>query len=506
MKLTHLFLPLFATGLLTAASSANARSVVEDRVNSPSYSQIAQSNSITVPAGRGETIKEIRVRFVDQEGNPTTGKTKTEIIQQEFAIQPGDIYSAELAQTGLTGVNQLVAVKQATLTLEPTPSANEAVMVVTVEESNSFFFSFGATLPPPTALQGSARPVTVNSMSDASRGIASGIRLGVTNLGGDNQALTLGIEGGRRRLGFDLDYRKFIRHDRGVAANFFNRRSLEPEFDGGDTNVDLIGGDDPWVHRIGGGVEYFFPIAREFKSAVGVTYQLVSIRDDLISDELRNVDELGNTLTLSDDGQDTLLTVSFVTALDRREGSQNPTKGYRLLLQTDQSIPVGDASIFYNRLAANYTHFLPLDLFKFAEGQPTIVLNLQGGTIIGDLPPYEAFSLGGSRSVRGYSKGELGTGRSFLQATAEYRFPIYNLNAGKEDFDIGGTIFFDYGSDLGSGDTVKGEPATFRDKPGDGFGYGLGLRTTSPIGLLRIEFALNDGGDSEFIFAIGDRF
>ncbi|MDJ0647187.1 MAG: BamA/TamA family outer membrane protein, partial [Xenococcaceae cyanobacterium MO_188.B19] len=211
-------------------------------------------------------------------------------------------------------------------------------------------------------------------------------------------------------------------------------------------------------------------------------------------------------LTFSDDGQDGLLTVTFATALDRRNETLNPTKGYRLLLQTDQSIPVGDASISYNRLSGNYTHFFPLDLFKFTKGQPTFLVNFQAGTIIGDLPGYEAFSLGGSSSVRGYSKGELGTARSFLQATAEYRFPMFSFNMFKKDFDIGGAIFFDYGTDLGSGDTVKGEPATFRDKPNDGFGYGLGLRSISPIGLFKIEFALNDQGDSKVIFRFGDRF
>ncbi len=513
MKPKYFLLSLLILRLLATTHGANAQSARENNhtlqpstgISSNSF-LIGESNSITVRAGEEQTIQDIEIRFIDKEGKPIAGKTKPDIIRQEFKLQPGDTYNAELAQLGLVGVNKLIVVKKATLALEPGASANETIMVVTVEENSSFFFSFGSTLQHPTALQGSARPVTVNAMSNASRGIGSGIRLGAINLGGNNQAITLGIEGGEKRLGFDLDYRKFIRHDRGYGMNFFNRRSVEPEFDGGETEVELIGGDDLWIHRMGGGVEYFLPITKDFKSSIGVTYQLVSVRDDLISDQLRNVDELGNTLTFSDDGQDGLLTVTFATALDRRNETLNPTKGYRLLLQTDQSIPVGDASISYNRLSGNYTHFFPLDLFKFTKGQPTFLVNFQAGTIIGDLPGYEAFSLGGSSSVRGYSKGELGTARSFLQATAEYRFPMFSFNMFKKDFDIGGAIFFDYGTDLGSGDTVKGEPATFRDKPNDGFGYGLGLRSISPIGLFKIEFALNDQGDSKVIFRFGDRF
>lgn len=467
---------------------------------------ISQRDKITVPAAKGKTIRDIQVRFVDKQGNPTKGKTKTDIILREFSLKPGDIYNSELAQSGLAGVNDLIIVNQATLTLEPASVNDEVTMVVTVEESKPFFFKSDSTLERPSALQGSARPVTVEPITNKARGISPGVRFGVTNLGGNNQALTLGIEAGENNLGLDIDYRKFIRHDTGYAVNFFNRRSTESEFDGGERNVDLANGNTPWVHRIGAGVELFRPIAKDFQAALGITYQLVSVRDDVFSDNLNNIDELGNTLTFSDDRQDELLTINLATALDRRNNTKNPTKGYRLLLQTDQSIPVGEANIGFNRLSANYTHYLPLPLFGFKKGDRTLALNLQGGTIIGDAPGYEAFSLGGSKSVRGYRRGEVGTGRSFVQATAEYRFPLFSVNAFKQEMDVAGTLFIDYATDLGSGDTVTGQPAVVRDKPGDGFGYGFGLRTLTPVGIVKLEFALNDDGDSEVIFNIGDRF
>ena len=109
-------------------------------------------------------------------------------------------------------------------------------------------------------------------------------------------------------------------------------------------------------------------------------------------------------------------------------------------------------------------------------------------------------------ATRGYGGGELGTGRSFVQANAEYRFPIFSFNAFEEKLDVGETLFVDYVSDLGSGDTVIGEPAVVRDKPGHGLGYGAGLRTLTPIGIVRLEVGFNDQGDSAIIFNIGDRF
>ena len=43
---------------------------------------------------------------------------------------------------------------------------------------------------------------------------------------------------------------------------------------------------------------------------------------------------------------------------------------------------------------------------------------------MGDLPPYEAFPIGGTNSVRGYSEGGVGTGRNYAVGTLEMRAPL----------------------------------------------------------------------------------
>lgn len=83
---------------------------------------------------------------------------------------------------------------------------------------------------------------------------------------------------------------------------------------------------------------------------------------------------------------------------------------------------------------------------------------------------------------------------------------MFSFRALQGNFKVGGNLFFDYGTDLGSADAVIGQPGVVRDKPGDGFGYGLGLHTQTPVGLVKLEFALNDQGDGRVIFNIGDRF
>lgn len=130
----------------------------------------------------------------------------------------------------------------------------------------------------------------------------------------------------------------------------------------------------------------------------------------------------------------------------------------------------------------------------FSKGPETIAFNIQGGTVLGDLPPYEAFTLGGSNSVRGYEEGALGSGRSFVQASVEYRFPVFSV--------VSGALFFDVGSDLGTSTRT----AEVLNKSGSGYGYGLGVRVQSPLGPIRIDYGINDDGDSRINFGIGERF
>ncbi len=371
-------------------------------------------------------------------------------------------------------------------------------------DSRAFTFGFGSQIGEPTALQGGTRKrITTIGQRIALFPAGFHFQQGL----GDNQRLLLEVIGDAQAVGFDLSYTIAPKTIPGAfSVNAQTQRSFVGVFQEGNKDVSLSGGADPWVHRSGGGVEYYIPFSNQFSLASGLNYQLVSVRTGAFTNQVKSRDEEGNRVTVDDDGLDTLLTLNLASLWTTVDDAAYPTKGSRLRSSIDTSIPIGDASIAYGRFAGSFSQYIPLNLFGFSEGSKTLILGFLAGTIVGDVPPYEAFSMGGSRSVRGYSGGELGTGSSFLIASTEYRFPIAsNLNV-LVDFDIQGALFFDYGTDLGTADEVIGNPGDARDKSGDGFGYGVGVHFKTDFGLVRMEFALNDQGDFTSHLTVGDRY
>lgn len=359
-------------------------------------------------------------------------------------------------------------------------------------------FQFGPRLSLPTVLQGPLRPRLLDiAVDEAGFSVTGSARLPL----GDTNNINLAVQGGESALSFDLSYNDLTPTPRsGFGVNVFNQRSYFPAFRGGDRTVNLPNGDVPWLHRLGGGVEVYLPIGNAIQTAIGVSYQRVSVRDAIFTSRLFPVDELGNALTLDRDGIDDLLTFNFAairSTLDRRE---LPTSGNIIRVGLDQGFTLGSESATFTRLSAYYLQFIPLNLFGFAEGPRTLIFGLQGGTILGDVLPYEGFN------AETDATGAIGTGRSFLVGTLQYRFPIANFRLFQRDLNLRGIIFSDYATNLGTAGDVIGRPAVVRQKANSRISFGTGLHLNTPFGLGRLEVSLDDVGDTRLVVVIGDRF
>ena len=208
--------------------------------------------------------------------------------------------------------------------------------------------------------------------------------------------------------------------------------------------------------------------------------------------------------------QNQLVGLRVAATMNNLNDPRNPTAGNFFSLGTEQFFSVGPDSPTFNRLRASYTHFVPVNWLKIFKGcrpkpgqkedcKQAVAFQVTAGTNVGNLPPYEAFCLGGSNSVRGYYDCDLGVGKSFGEATIEYRFPIFSI--------ISGELFVDGGTSFGSQANVKGNPGGLLLKPGEGFSVGTGLIVTTPVGPLRLEVASQDfTGEWRFNLGVGWKF
>jgi outer membrane protein insertion porin family len=470
--------------------------------------QVDADGTVTLQVAEG-IIENIDVRYKNKDGEVTKGRTKKYIVTREMRTKPGDVLNRERLQNDLKQIFGLGLFEDVQVALEPGEDPRKVVVNLNVQERKTGNFSAGAGFSSNSGLFGTAS-YTQN------------------NLGGNNQKLNTQIQVGTREFLFDASFTDpWIATDpyrTSYTVNLFNRLTRPLVFDGGEIDVNLgdrggappvdplpgqLYGDTgitPRVNRLGGGVVFSRPLtknpdklAKAWVASAGIQYQRVSIRDEDF--DISRFDIFGNNLSFSGTGQDDLLTLQLGLSRDLRNDPLTPTKGSVLRVGLDQSVPVGLGSITMTRLRASYSHFFPVKLIRFSKGPQALAFNIQAGTILGDLPPYEAFTLGGGSSVRGYEEGDVGSGRSFLQATVEYRFPLLKFLGG-----IGGVLFVDYGTLLGTQGDVPGNPGIIRGKPGDGLGYGVGVRVKTPIGPVRLDYAWTIDGDNRFQFGFGERF
>ncbi|MBW4484635.1 MAG: BamA/TamA family outer membrane protein [Tildeniella torsiva UHER 1998/13D] len=450
--------------------------------------QVSPDGVVTLEVAEG-VIESIEVRYindvgqsVDDEGNPVRGRTRPFIITREFETEPGEVFNQARIEQDFQRVFGLGIFEDVVPGLEPAEDDPRKVkLIVNVSERNTGSVAAGLGFNFTGDLFG-----TVSFRQD--------------NFGGNNQKFSAEAQLSTRDILFDLSFTDpWIAGDpfrTSYTATAFARSANNLNFEDGPNPIDLPNGDQVRIRRFGTGITFSRPFDNGWTVAVGTLFQNVSARDQ--GGRVNAVDAAGNPLTASSGGVDDLWTFPLSATLDRRNDAFNPTSGSILRLNTEQSVPLGRGSIFMNRLRGSYSYYIPLRLLNFAEGPQALALNFQAGTIVGDLPPYEAFSLGGTNSIRGYDEGEVGSGRSYAQFTAEYRFPLFSF--------LGGALFLDVGSDLGSGNAVPGAPGPSRGKPGSGIGYGAGVRVSTPLGPLRVDYGFNNQGEGRIHFGFGERF
>lgn len=415
------------------------------------------SGAVVIDVSEGE-IEDIRV-----DGNT---KTRDFIVTRELSLQPGDIFNRDTVQNDLQRVFDLNLFEDVNVSLAPGTNEGQVIATVSVEERNTGALSAGAGV-------------------SSSTGAFGTISLSEQNLGGNAQRASVDIQLGTQEALYDINFTNpWIAHwDTPTAYNVSLYSRL---------NRNTIYNDGQDIRRRGAGVTFSRNLSPNLRASLGLQQQFVDIRNQV----------LGNQLAFNEATGDSYTSLRLGLVSDNRDSTERTTSGSVFRFSTDQSVGVLANGLTSNRLETSYSRYMPVEFGAFpnrnVEGQEVLALDVRLGTVIGSLAPYDAFLLGGGNSVRGWEEGGIGASRSYALATAEYRFPLFNA--------VGGVVFADYGTGLGTNSSIIGDPTARRGRPGNGLGVGVGVRVQSPVGSLRIDYGFRNLNQGQFHFNIGERF
>ena len=506
---------------------------------------------------RQGTVEGVEVQFLNKEGSatndkgePIRGKTKPWVVTREVSLRPGQVFNRRELEEDIKRIYGTGLFSDVKVTLKPVPAEpGKVVILLGIVEQSSGSLSGGLGY---SQSQGAFGQIQLNDSNLFGRAWDVGTNISYGQYGGlgDVTFTDPWIKDNKYRTSFRARV-FFSREVPQVFQNENNTPSPPGSAKGADfdvvtqpgtvnnINADITdgvatSGDNVALQRIGASVQFVRPLngGNPFKKApwnliLAFGAQEVTPMDFSGSKYSQGVLGASSTPTSIPNSQLICLAYSRSSTncasenqlVSFRVGAtystlndpRNPTKGNFLSLGTEQFISVGENSPTFNRVRGSFTHYIPVEWLKLFKGcrpkpgetkdcKQALAFQVSAGTMVGsDIPPYEAFCLGGGNSVRGYYDCDLGVGKSFAEATIEYRFPIFSI--------ISGEIFFDAGTTFGTQADIPGNPGGLLGKKCEGYSPGVGLIVTTPVGPLRLEVATQDfSSDWRFNLGVGWKF
>ncbi|CAK9327006.1 unnamed protein product [Citrullus colocynthis] len=453
-------------------------------------------------------ITQLVIQFQDKLGNVVEGNTQLPVVRRELPkqLRPGYVFNIEAGKQALRNINSLALFSN--IEVNPRPDEkNEGGIIVEIklkelDQKTAEVSSEWSIVP------GRGGRPTLASLQPGGT-----VTFEHRNIKGLNRSIlgtitTSNFFNPQDDLSFKLEYVHpyldgvYNPRNRTLRVSCFNSRKLSPVFTGGP------GADEVppiWVDRAGVKANITENFTRQSKFTYGLVVEEIITRDEssnICPNGQRallggGISADGPPTTLSGTGTDQMAFLQANITRDNTKFVNGAIVGERNVFQVDQGIGVGSKFPFFNRHQLTLTRFVQLKQVEEGAGKPpppVLVLHGHYGGCVGDLPSYDAFTLGGPYSVRGYNMGELGAARNILELAAELRIPVKGTHV---------YAFAEHGNDLGSSKDVKGNPTEVYRRMGHGSSYGAGVK----LGLVRVEYAVdNNSGSGALFFRFGERF
>ncbi len=516
----------------------NKIDTIKKRYESEGYSlarikgpdRINKNGIVTLNVSEG-IVSDVQLRFLGTDGEssidgePRKGKTKDWVIKRELKTQPGSIFNRKILEADIRRLYATSLFDDVKVSLGP-DSSNPGRVVIFLDLSEQRTGS-----------------LTGGIGYSNSSGIFASLGLQETNALGRAWSTNLNLNFGEYSTTYNFSlsdpWIKGDKHKTSFKTNLFLSRDYPQEFKS-ETNGRIYAVDDTStstsdtfssivLEKTGGGFSFLRPLnggdpfkVAKWRILAGMNFKKVKMIDG-DGNQKPYGDMTPTTGNISDiicigftpnDGscpaENTLVSFIATTSRNNLNNSINPTSGNKFSFGTEQFVSMGENSPTFNRMKASYSFFIPTKLINLTKAcksgssdsedcPQSIGFQFKAGTILGELPPYEAFCMGGTSSVRGWGSCDLAVSKSFVEGTVEYRFPVWRM--------ISGALFVDAGSDLGSQNDVPGKPGKLLQKSGSGFSLGGGVGVKTPIGPLRLDLASKDlSGDWRYTLGVGWKF
>lgn len=390
---------------------------------------------------------EIFIRRIQITGNE---KTYDHVIRRELVIGEHEKFSSSKIRRSQTLLQRLGYFEEASMTTEKTEKPNEVDLNINVREASTGTLSAGAGF----------------SSSD---GVLFNTRVSEANLFGTGRSVLANVDIGDRASNLILSYddRRFNDSYWAFGADLIRSEREFSDFDRTQTGGALSVGHP--LDRIFG--EWAEDIRTDFE------YELFEY-------EISEVNPLDAAqLVIDSEGTSTVSAITPSLTRNTIDNPLNPTSGSQQWLSAEFAV-LGGSERYY-LLEAQHQFYRPLfdsPIGKFVFSWRT---KAGYGETFDDepLPLFRRFFPGGINSVRGFKNRTLGPkddngneygGSKQLVNNLEIIFPLF------ESVGLKGVVFYDIGQAFDDDVSIKIED--LREA------YGAGLRWSSPLGPIRIEF------------------
>ena len=492
------------------------------RVNGPE--RISDNGSIQINIDEG-IVSEIQIRFIGTDEKVRKGKTKEWVIRRELKTDSGVVFNRKTLESDIKRLYATSLFNDIKVSLKPdSQNSKRVIIALDISEQRTGSLTGGVGF-------------------SNSAGIFAQLGFKESNTFGRAWSTDLNLNFGDYSTTYNFSlYDPWIKGDKYRTAfktNIFLSRDYPQEFRS-DKNGRLYAVNDTnsnsadslssiVLENVGGGFLFLRPLnggdpfmEAPWKISAGMNFKKVNMIDSSGNKKpygtknptTANISEIICIGYTPKDGscpsENTLVSVVAGGVYNKLNNNVNPSSGSLLRFGSEQFLPLGDNSPTFNRLRASYSWFIPVRLINLAKECKskvsanndcfqTIGFQLKTGTILGELPPYESFCMGGPSSIRGWGPCELSVSKSFAEVSAEYRVPIWRM--------ISGSLFVDAGTDLGSQKDVPGKPGKLLDKAGSGFSLGGGIGIKTPLGPIRLDVASQDlSGNTRYSLGVGWKF